>query len=84
MYQKCPVCEGSGNIVNFKGKITKDSVCPTCEGKRIISTKTGLPPGELPSNAASNVVLPIKINGEWFPRQEEELIRSHGHQLEYD
>jgi DnaJ-class molecular chaperone len=44
MYQKCPICEGSGNIVNFKGKITKDSICPTCNGKRIIHTQSGLPP----------------------------------------
>lgn len=36
MYQKCPICNGSG-ILSF-------IECPTCNGQRIINESTGLPP----------------------------------------
>lgn len=38
MYQKCPVCNGTG-IGN--GKV---GYCTTCNGSKIINTITGLPP----------------------------------------
>ena len=47
MWQKCPICEGKGFIedTNYNsGKCTLTSTCPTCEGHRIISKISGLPP----------------------------------------
>lgn len=44
MWQKCPICEGTGKIgeePRIKGDL---GICPTCNGKRIISTLNGLPP----------------------------------------
>jgi len=48
-WQKCPICNGSGNDP-WIGEIplsicsyTKHS-CPTCKGTRIISQLTGMPP----------------------------------------
>ncbi len=44
MFQECPICKGEGTItVSNTVSYTKKS-CPTCEGTRIISTLTGLPP----------------------------------------
>jgi hypothetical protein len=39
MWQKCPVCNGSGFGSDYYG-----STCSTCQGARIISEITGLPP----------------------------------------
>jgi DnaJ-class molecular chaperone len=41
MYQKCPICNGTGIAMTIQ---SSNSVCPTCQGKRIISQITGLPP----------------------------------------
>lgn len=38
-YQKCPVCEGTGEIPNIVGVR-----CMTCGGSGIIHEVTGLPP----------------------------------------
>lgn len=41
MFQKCPICYGSGMMY----EVNKQSQpCPTCNGKRIISEVTGKPP----------------------------------------
>lgn len=42
-WQRCPICEGTG-IYQGQGTFSEIPVCPTCNGKRIISTLTGLPP----------------------------------------
>ena len=39
MWQKCPVCEGTG-MVTFYNR------CSVCNGKKIISEVDGLPPAE--------------------------------------
>lgn len=36
MYQKCPICEGKGTH--------EEKYCSTCNGAKIISSLTGLPP----------------------------------------
>ena len=44
MWQKCPICNGTGSDPNWlvhNGNIPK---CPTCKGERIISELTGKPP----------------------------------------
>lgn len=43
MYQKCPICSGSGTITTA---MSTASTCPTCNGKRIICELTGMPPQE--------------------------------------
>lgn len=43
MYQKCPICNGSGNTYSNYSLNTSTS-CKTCNGKGIISQLTGLPP----------------------------------------
>lgn len=42
-WQRCPICEGTG-IYQGQGTFSEIPTCPTCNGKRIISTLTGLPP----------------------------------------
>jgi hypothetical protein len=45
MWQKCPVCSGSGRVDNFTSSLATIS-CHVCNGKGIISELTGLPPGD--------------------------------------
>lgn len=42
-FQKCPICDGTGYRMST---YTSDSldVCSTCQGAKIISEHTGLPP----------------------------------------
>ena len=40
-FQKCPICLGTGL---HPTTVTVSHLCPTCNGKRIISDITGLPP----------------------------------------
>ncbi len=46
MYQKCPICNGSGNT-NSNYSLNTSTSCKTCNGKGIISEITGLPPNIL-------------------------------------
>jgi hypothetical protein len=42
-WQKCPICEGTG-VYPGPGTFSNVPTCPTCKGKRIISTVSGQPP----------------------------------------
>jgi len=44
MFQECPICKGNGNITVSDSINYVNSTCPTCNGTRIISALTGLPP----------------------------------------
>lgn len=52
MYQKCPVCGGSGSVVEEQTEYNKittapynpKKTCPTCIGERIIHVESGKPP----------------------------------------
>jgi hypothetical protein len=44
MWQKCPICNGEGTVPNYGTVSSLFSVCPTCNGTRIISEINGLPP----------------------------------------
>ncbi len=53
MYQKCPLCNGTGKDPNYA-----DRYCTACHGRRIINELTGLPP-----NYQKVTVLPqIELN----------------------
>lgn len=41
MWQKCPICNGSGVNPNY---LSNQYQCKTCKGEGIISEVTGLPP----------------------------------------
>lgn len=43
MWQKCPICNGTGNHNTLVGDIMS-TICKVCNGKGIISEITGLPP----------------------------------------
>lgn len=43
-FQKCPICNGSGNDPFIVTGSFSSYPCPTCKGARIISEITGLPP----------------------------------------
>jgi hypothetical protein len=43
MWQKCPICNGSGKVANILSSSSFE-VCSTCNGSKIISKLTGLPP----------------------------------------
>lgn len=43
MWQKCPICNGSGRTHNTLTSSSFD-ICSTCNGTKIISELNGLPP----------------------------------------
>ena len=45
MFQKCPICGGSG------------AMCSVCKGKKIISTETGLPPSNIKEKISAEMFL---------------------------
>lgn len=44
VWQKCPICVGSGTVPAGISITAVYDTCPTCRGLRIISNITGLPP----------------------------------------
>lgn len=64
MYQKCPICNGSGLAPTLT---SSNSTCPCCHGSRIIDEVTGLPPYvgvRTNSNTTSQIVGLNKIEKE--------------------
>ena len=43
-FQKCPICEGTGNDPYITIGSQLEYPCPTCKGARIIDDVTGFPP----------------------------------------
>jgi hypothetical protein len=43
MWQKCPICNGSGRDFTPLSN-SSSSICSVCDGSKIISELTGLPP----------------------------------------
>jgi hypothetical protein len=43
MWQKCPICNGTGTTFNALSPLSFD-ICLTCNGTKIISELNGLPP----------------------------------------
>lgn len=50
MWQKCPICNGVG----IDPSLHSSSICPTCQGMRIISEISGLPPTSIPPSYDTN------------------------------
>lgn len=44
MWEKCPICKGTGLDPNYKVFNESPPKCPICNGKRIINKLTGKPP----------------------------------------
>lgn len=44
MWQRCPICEGSGRSLQAVLSNNSGASCTTCAGTKIISTLSGLPP----------------------------------------
>lgn len=89
MWQKCPVCNGTGTIPGGHVSSSLFTTCPTCDGKRIISQLTGLPPSfankeqsiepcTTESNPESNKVENKPTLGVWFPWAVCEVINATG------
>ena len=53
MWEVCPVCRGEGRVRNNLHVNMSDAQCTVCKGKKIISTLTGYPPGEIPEEKSS-------------------------------
>jgi RecJ-like exonuclease len=67
MWQKCPLCNGSG-VYGAACSIMPS--CPTCRGQRIISEITGLPPrasevrfSSTTTNVKSSPLIPCEACG---------------------
>ena len=60
MWQKCPMCNGTGSDPSWlvhNGNIPK---CPVCKGERIINELTGKPPFKI--NIDKNKTIKTKLN----------------------
>lgn len=66
-WQKCPICNGSGKIYNTLSSSSYDT-CSTCNGKKIISELTGLPPS---SNTPSTSNFPTDFRDGPMETQQE-------------
>lgn len=65
MYQKCPICNGTGfefdSLPSMNSSRKKE--CTVCEGSKIISQITGRPPARKANENSSNT----KSKGVWTP-----------------
>jgi hypothetical protein len=50
MFQKCPICEGTGLDTIIKPAI----MCSVCKGEKIISSLTGFPPNRVKQFHSTN------------------------------
>lgn len=55
MFQKCPICNGSGRVSPFNS-INSSVICDVCKGKKIISTLNGIPPDEIKITVSEPVI----------------------------
>ena len=60
MWQKCPMCNGTGSDPNWLVHNGNKPKCPTCKGERIINELTGKPPFEI--NIDKNKIIKTKLN----------------------
>ena len=53
MWQKCPICLGTG-IDKSNVTFNKKNKCPTCDGKKVINTITGNSPNIYEKNISED------------------------------
>ncbi len=53
MWQKCPICLGTG-IEKSNVTFNKKNKCPTCDGKKVINTITGNSPNIYEKNISED------------------------------
>jgi len=58
MWQVCPMCKGSGQALTVVNMVA-NSICPVCDGKRVINEATGLPPKDKETSEPSITFPPI-------------------------
>lgn len=69
MYQKCPICNGSGKTHDTLSS-SSFSVCTTCNGAKIISMVNGLPPSQqTTSNNTDFRDRPMESQQEYFGKR---------------
>jgi hypothetical protein len=61
MWQKCPICNGTG-VSPISGSYSSIPTCPTCNGARIISEINGLPPASIPTPSIESSSTINKMN----------------------
>jgi DnaJ-class molecular chaperone len=62
-WQKCPICNGEGKLPNYGIVTSLFSVCPTCNGHRIIHEISGLPPAyEMKTTSNSTIADDIMLS----------------------
>jgi hypothetical protein len=59
-FQKCPICEGTGNNPYITLGSQLEYPCPTCKGARIIDDTTGIPPTGLQQHSLFEPVEPCE------------------------
>ena len=77
MWQKCPVCNGTGMATSGGALFQTNSICSVCQGRKIISEVTGLPPASTATQYTSNVTVPkgtdfrdnVESQDEYFGRK---------------
>lgn len=57
MWQKCPICEGTG-FYSLPLSATTTEKCSVCDGKKIISELTGLPPNNTEQKTEQKKFIP--------------------------
>ena len=70
-YQKCPVCNGTGEVINPNPLNFGTIQCPTCNGQRIISELTGRPPSPDIDKNAGHIAYEVK--GKHLKKEVDEL-----------
>ena len=60
MYQKCPICNGTGTLPHPDPRLTNK--CEVCNGTKIIDEMTGLPPARMNNLEESNKLFDTAIN----------------------
>jgi DnaJ-class molecular chaperone len=65
MWQKCPICNGTGCNNSLDGGIFTNK-CRTCDGKGIISEVTGLPPNNYYKTNTANTSTDFRDNCQQF------------------
>ena len=71
MWQKCPICNGTGIAMAIH---SSNAVCSVCQGRKIISEVNGLPPASTHASSSTTYIgtdfrdQPMESQDEYFGR----------------